>query len=184
MNENVPRPRERERVAGGRVRVVGPKATASRRRSRKAGAIRFPMSDFGFTKPGMSANAFGSDPDASGLEAGTFRRGVLPFRNPLNKNRRFLPRGSTMFPARPICRYPSSNYVNRRASFSAPLPRRDGVQHLHGFGDLHVQGQGQGWGWLFASVWDGLASGFQRVMITALWPASSVKSTYSPFLRR
>ncbi len=34
----------------------------------------------------MSANAFGSDPDWSGLESGTFR-----FRDPLNKERRFLP---------------------------------------------------------------------------------------------
>jgi hypothetical protein len=34
----------------------------------------------------MSANAFGSDPGAPGLEAGTFR-----FRDPLNKERRFIP---------------------------------------------------------------------------------------------
>ena len=34
----------------------------------------------------MSAHAFGSDPDRSGLESGTFR-----FRDPLNKERRFLP---------------------------------------------------------------------------------------------
>ena len=34
----------------------------------------------------MSAHAFGSDPDWSGLESGTFR-----FRDPLNKERRFLP---------------------------------------------------------------------------------------------
>ena len=34
----------------------------------------------------MSANAFGSDPDWSGLESQTFR-----FRDPLNKERRFLP---------------------------------------------------------------------------------------------
>ncbi len=34
----------------------------------------------------MSANAFGSDPDWSGLEAGTFR-----FRDPLNQERRFIP---------------------------------------------------------------------------------------------
>ena len=34
----------------------------------------------------MSANAFGSDPAAAGLESGTFR-----FRDSLNKERRFLP---------------------------------------------------------------------------------------------
>ena len=44
----------------------------------------FRISDFGFAKPGMSANAFGSD--WAQLEAGTFR-----FRDPLNKERRFLP---------------------------------------------------------------------------------------------
>jgi len=39
----------------------------------------------------MSAHAFGSDPDWSGLEAGTCGRGNLPFRDPLNKERRFIP---------------------------------------------------------------------------------------------
>ena len=34
----------------------------------------------------MSAQAFGSDPGAPGLEAGTFR-----FRDPLNHERRFIP---------------------------------------------------------------------------------------------
>jgi hypothetical protein len=34
----------------------------------------------------VSANAFGSDPDWAQLESGTFR-----FRDPLNKERRFLP---------------------------------------------------------------------------------------------
>src|SRR5438552_17611668 len=34
----------------------------------------------------MSANAFGSDPAPAGSESGTFR-----FRDPLNKERRFLP---------------------------------------------------------------------------------------------
>jgi hypothetical protein len=34
----------------------------------------------------MAANAFGSDPGWSGLEAGTFR-----FRDPLNRERRFIP---------------------------------------------------------------------------------------------
>ncbi len=36
----------------------------------------------------MSANAFGSD--WAQLEAGTFRTGQRPFRDPLNKERRFL----------------------------------------------------------------------------------------------
>jgi hypothetical protein len=37
----------------------------------------------------MSANAFGSD--WAQLEAGTCGRGNLPFRDPLNKERRFIP---------------------------------------------------------------------------------------------
>jgi len=37
----------------------------------------------------MSANAFGSD--WAQLESGTFGRGNLPFRDPLNKEHRFLP---------------------------------------------------------------------------------------------
>ena len=37
----------------------------------------------------MSANAFGSD--WAQLESGTFRTGQRPFRDPLNKERRFLP---------------------------------------------------------------------------------------------
>ena len=37
----------------------------------------------------MSANAFGSD--GAQLESGTFRTGQRPFRDPLNKERRFLP---------------------------------------------------------------------------------------------
>jgi hypothetical protein len=41
-------------------------------------------SEFGIAQPGMSANAFGSD--WAQLEAGTFR-----FRDPLNKERRFIP---------------------------------------------------------------------------------------------
>ena len=45
----------------------------------------FRISDFGFAQPGMSANAFGSD--WAQLEAGTFR-----FRDPLNQERRFIPR--------------------------------------------------------------------------------------------
>ena len=44
----------------------------------------FRISDFGFAQPGMSANAFGSD--WAQLESQTFR-----FRDPLNKERRFLP---------------------------------------------------------------------------------------------
>ena len=43
----------------------------------------FQISDFGFAQP-MSAHAFGSD--WAQLEAGTFR-----FRDPLNKERRFIP---------------------------------------------------------------------------------------------
>jgi len=39
----------------------------------------------------MSANAFGSDPGAPGFEAGTCGRSNLPFRDPLNKERRFIP---------------------------------------------------------------------------------------------
>ena len=37
----------------------------------------------------LSAHAFGSD--WAQLESGTFGRGNLPFRDPLNKERRFLP---------------------------------------------------------------------------------------------
>ena len=37
----------------------------------------------------MSANAFGSD--WAQLEAGMFGRGNLPFRDPLNRERRFIP---------------------------------------------------------------------------------------------
>ena len=37
----------------------------------------------------MSANAFGSD--WAQVESGTLRTGQRPFRNPLNKERRFLP---------------------------------------------------------------------------------------------
>jgi hypothetical protein len=40
----------------------------------------------------MSAHAFGSDPATAGLESGTFRmRGHHALRDPLNKERRFLP---------------------------------------------------------------------------------------------
>ena len=44
----------------------------------------FRHSDFGFSPPCLSAHAFGSD--WTQLESGTFR-----FRDPLNKERRFLP---------------------------------------------------------------------------------------------
>ena len=47
------------------------------------------ISDFGFAQPCMSAKAFGSD--WAQLEAGTGGRGNLPFRDPLNKERRFIP---------------------------------------------------------------------------------------------
>jgi hypothetical protein len=46
----------------------------------------FRNSECGFAQPGMSANAFGSD--WAQLEAGTFQ-----FRDPLNQERRFIPRG-------------------------------------------------------------------------------------------
>jgi len=49
----------------------------------------FRISDSGFAQPGMSANAFGSD--WAQLEAGTRGRGNLPFRDPLNQERRFIP---------------------------------------------------------------------------------------------
>jgi len=52
----------------------------------------FRISDFGFAQPSMSANAFGSDPAAAGLEASTCGRGNLPFRDPLNQERRFISR--------------------------------------------------------------------------------------------
>ena len=45
----------------------------------------FRNSEFGFAQPGMSAHAFGSD--WAQLEAGKFR-----FRDPLNQERRFIPR--------------------------------------------------------------------------------------------
>jgi hypothetical protein len=55
--------------------------------------LRFPFgfrtSCFGFAQPGMSAQAFGSD--WAQLEAGTCGRGNLPFRDPLNQERRFIP---------------------------------------------------------------------------------------------
>ncbi len=44
---------------------------------------------FGFSRPFMSAYAFGSD--WAQLESGTLRTGQRPFRDPLNKERRFLP---------------------------------------------------------------------------------------------
>ena len=60
----------------------------------------FRISDFGFAKPCMSANAFGSDAAQLACpavatrrrrKAGTCGRGNLPFRDPLNKERRFIP---------------------------------------------------------------------------------------------
>ena len=51
----------------------------------------FRISDFGFAKPGMSANAFGSDPATAGLESGTLRTGQRPFHDPLNKDCGFIP---------------------------------------------------------------------------------------------
>ncbi len=49
----------------------------------------FRNSDFGFAQPSMSANAFGSD--WAQLEAGTSGRRNLRFRDPLNRERRFIP---------------------------------------------------------------------------------------------
>ena len=46
-------------------------------------------SEFGIAQPSMSANAVGSD--WAQLEAGTCGRGNLPFRDPLNHERRFIP---------------------------------------------------------------------------------------------
>ena len=49
----------------------------------------FRVSEFGFPRPCLSAHAFGSD--WAQLESGTLRTGQRPFRDPLNKERRFLP---------------------------------------------------------------------------------------------
>jgi len=49
----------------------------------------FRHSDFGFSPPCLSANTSGSD--WAQLESGTLRTGQRPFRDPLNKERRFLP---------------------------------------------------------------------------------------------
>jgi hypothetical protein len=49
----------------------------------------FRISDFRNAQPSMSANAFGSD--WAQLEAGTCESDNLPFRDPLNKERRFIP---------------------------------------------------------------------------------------------
>ena len=46
-------------------------------------------SEFGIPRLCMSANAFGSD--WAQLEAGTCGKGNLPFRDPLNQERRFVP---------------------------------------------------------------------------------------------
>lgn len=45
--------------------------------------------EYGFTQPGISAEAFGSD--WAQLESGTCGRGNLPLRDPLSKEPRFLP---------------------------------------------------------------------------------------------
>ena len=49
------------------------------------------VSEFEFPRPCMSANVFGSDHAAAGLESGRLGTGQRPFRDPLNKERRFLP---------------------------------------------------------------------------------------------
>ena len=60
-------------------------------RLRADGAAQFGTrnSEFGIARLCLSANTFGSD--WAQLESGTFGRGNLPFRDPLNKERRFLP---------------------------------------------------------------------------------------------
>ena len=64
--------------------VVRPLAERLRADGVKHADFGFRHSDFGFSPPCISANAFGSD--WAQLESGTFR-----FRDPLNKERRFLP---------------------------------------------------------------------------------------------
>ena len=64
--------------------VVRPLAERLRADGVKHSDFGFRHSDFGFSPPCLSANAFGSD--WAQLESGTFR-----FRDPLNKERRFLP---------------------------------------------------------------------------------------------
>jgi len=55
----------------------------------KHSAFGFRHSDFGFSPPCLSAHAFGSN--WAQWESGTLRTGQRPFRDPLNKERRFLP---------------------------------------------------------------------------------------------
>jgi hypothetical protein len=61
-------------------------------------------------QPGMSANAFGSD--WAQLEAGTFR-----FRDPLNKQRRSFPRGSTTLPSKAPWRNSLASTARHRRHF-------------------------------------------------------------------
>ena len=63
--------------------VVRPLAERLRADGVKHSDFGFRHSDFGFSPPCLSAHAFGSD--WAQLESGTFR-----FRDPLNKERRFL----------------------------------------------------------------------------------------------
>ena len=78
MNRRFPRPRERERVAEGRVRGRGAKGDSI------PAKIEEGLEHSRVLVLCMSANAFGSE--WAQLEAGTFR-----FRDPLNKERRFIP---------------------------------------------------------------------------------------------
>lgn len=57
----------------------------------------------------MSANAFSSD--WAQLEAGTFR-----FRDPMNRERRFIPCGSTRLPSKARCRNSSPSTGCRRSA--------------------------------------------------------------------
>ena len=69
--------------------VVHPLAERLRVDGVKHSDFGFRHSDFGFSPPCLSAHAFGSD--WAQLESGTLRTGQRPFRDPLNKERRFLP---------------------------------------------------------------------------------------------
>ena len=63
----------------------------------------------------MSANAFGSD--WAQLESGTLRTGQRPFRDPLNKERRFLPLRLDDAPIKgSLAQFRSLNFPVRRVS--------------------------------------------------------------------
>ena len=69
--------------------VVRPLAERLRAYGVKHSNFGFRHSDFGFSPPCLSAHAFGSD--WAQLESGTLRTGKRPFRDPMSKERRFLP---------------------------------------------------------------------------------------------